>query len=298
MTAADGKALYGRDYRIVVTPERSAGTSVLGTPIKQSGAYGFDVSLLRCQFKVKKTLKAEPNTAELKIFNLAENSRRVLENAGKLFLRLSAGYIDSGTSQIYFGEVRHAFTEWSGPTCVTTITTGDSEKEIAKNRIHVPVGPGLGLDVIIGAVVAALNVGKGNLQPTLDALKSRGMPKLYGVGSALSGNASRELTDLCRSVGIEWSIQDGNLQFLIPNKALNELALELSSESGLVGSPSITGAGLVKGRALLAPGFTPGHKVSFKSKSVTDFYRIEETEFSGDTHGQEWYADIACKTIS
>jgi len=39
-----------------------------------------------------------------------------------------------------------------------------------------------------------------------------------------------ELNDLCRSAGIEWSIQDGHLQFLDLNQPTDALAVKLSQK--------------------------------------------------------------------
>ena len=93
------------------------------------------VDALRCQFKVKKTHKPDPNTCEIKITNLGQDNRDALArpNNGKLRVTLEAGYKSTGTSLLFQGEVRAAYTEWEGPDCITTVTTGDSEKEMQES---------------------------------------------------------------------------------------------------------------------------------------------------------------------
>lgn len=298
---SNGKVLANRAYSLTVAPTGGAGG--LGA-IESS--LGLDVSALRCVFKVKKSLKAEPNTAEIKVYNLSESSRRILEAASKLSVRLEAGYESTGTSQLYLGEARSAWTSWlPDQSCETTITTGDSEKEIQESRIHVSVGAGVPPDVALTAIARALNVGEGNVAQALATLKAKGVAAMFGPGTAISGSAARELTDFCRSAGLEWSVQDGKLQILDKGRALNALAVELGPDSGLIGSPTIDfaassktnkGGVYVKARALLIPELTPGRKVSFKSKAVSGGYRIEEVEYVGDSHGGDWYANIVARS--
>lgn len=297
-----GAMLFGRAYSVVVAPTGSAGA--LGAI---ESTLGFDVSNLRCTFKVKKTLKPTPNTCEIKVWNLAGASRRVLEDANKLAVRLEAGYEKTGTSQLYFGETRAATTEWDPDgSCISTMTSGDSEKEIAEARIHVSIGPGVPPNVAMMSVARALGVSEGNLTKAAALMATKGLPTtMYGPGTVISGNAARELTDICRSAGLEWSIQDGKLQILNLGAALSDQAVELSSDTGLVGSPQIDfnasskkkqGGIFVKAKCLIIPELACGRKVSFDSREVKGGFRIEQIEYTGDTHGDDWYAEIVARS--
>ena len=124
---------------------------------------------------------------------------------------------------------------------------------------------------------------------------------LFPKGTVLSGNASRELTDLCRSVGAEWSVQNGAVQLLQIGEPLAGKAVELGPDSGLVGSPTIDNkdakkGSIVKATCLLIPDLVPGRKVTFKSVArLEGGFRIEEVTYRGDTSGRDWYAEIECK---
>lgn len=297
--SATGDKLFGRKFSLTVAPVGSDG--VLGAI---ESAMGFDVSNLRCSFKVKKNLKPDPNTCEIKVYNLASTSRKVLEGASKLVVRLEAGYEETGVSQLYLGEVRSAWTEWQGPDAVTTITTGDSEKDIQEARIHVSIGPGTPVSTALTAIVRALGVGPGNVASAVQLLTTKGVAAMFGPGTVISGNAARELTDFCRSAGLEWSLQDGNIQILDRNKALSDKAIELSATTGLIGSPTIdfnatskkvVGGLLVKAKCLIIPEIAPGRKVLFNSRDVNGGYRIDDVEWTGDTHGAPWYCEIAAR---
>lgn len=289
--SSDGKVLFDRRYSLVIAPSGGGGT--LGAI---EAASGLDVSKLRCVFKVKKSLKPEPNTCEVKVYNLAQSSRRVLESASKLVMRLEAGYESTGTHQIYLGEVRHATTTWDGPTCETMATSGDSEKDIAQSRCHVTIGPGVPAEVALENIVRTLkNVGAGNVAEAAALLKAKGVATMFGPGTVISGNTWRMIQDFARSAGLEASILDGKIQILDLGQPLSDKAVEIGPNSGLEGSPTIDGKGIVKARVKIIPELAPGRKVSFVSKSVQGGYRIETAEWVGDTHGLDWYVEIACK---
>lgn len=99
------------------------------------------------------------------------------------------------------------------------------------------------------------------------------------------------MTDLCRSAGLEWSIQDGCLQLLNIGEALstNE-AIQLDSSTGLIGSPSVDSQGVLEFTTLLIPGIAPGVLVDMDSLFVKGGYRIEKVRYQGETVGQDWYA--------
>ncbi len=288
----DGKSLFGREYNVVVAPS--------GT------LFGLDVSKLRCEFKVKKTLKPDPNTCTVKIYNLAEASRFLLESADKLMLRLEAGYVDTGTSQLFLGEVRNAWSQAESTEIVTTITTGDSAKEIQEARLSITTGAGVSVDIAMRAIVAAMKIGPGNIEQAIALVRAGGAAQFYGAGSAVSGNAGQIMTDTCRSAGLEWSVLDGNLQILLRNKPSSPQAINLSASTGLVGSPQVDfsssskakkGGLQVKAKCFIMPDLNPGKLVVFDSKFVTGGYRIEEVEYEGDTHADPWHAHLTCRAL-
>jgi hypothetical protein len=254
---------------------------------------GFDLSNLDCVFEVKKSLKPEPNTCKIKLYGLSRETRRVLTAPKKLVVRLEAGYPDL-IEQLFLGEVRSAVTTREGPDLVTEITTGDSSKEIATQHINLSIGPSVPVSEALQQICKSLKVGMGNV-PKIAAQLAKSGKAFFGPGTALSGYSSQILTDFCRSADLEWSIQDGVLQILARGTVAHPLAVELSSSTGLIGSPSVDHKGLVKATCLIQPGLRPGAKVNFASADFKGGYRIEKTEYSGDTAGTSWYAKLECK---
>lgn len=252
---------------------------------------GFDLSEVDCTFKVKKSLIGKkPNTCEVKVFNLSASTRKVLESHGTLILRLEAGY-EGMVSQLFLGEVRSAHSSLRGTEIVTEIDTGDSEKEIALNKISATYGPKVPAADALRGIAKALGVGMGNVEQASARLLAKGVTT-FGSGTAVLGNAARALDDFCRSADLEWSVQDGVLQILDRGAAVNEKAVLLSPETGLIGSPTVDHKGLAEATSLIQPGLAPGKKVVFDCIGFKGGYRIEKCEWDGDTRGTPWYCKM------
>ena len=291
--------LYGRTVRLVVAPAGSKD--------------GLDVSDLDIRFSVKKTLKPTPNTAEIHVYNLNVGHRYTLETAGSLNVELHAGYTE-GASLLYLGEMRAAVTSQVGPDIITTIDSGDKHGNFAGKAIHVPVGAGTTGADALRLLADAFGLGKGNLEAalarsaTIDSarnkdLKKLGLPAarpsmtLFPVGGVLSGNVAAQLTSICRTVGLEFWVEDGTLAVLPIGAALEDTATVLGPDTGLVGSISISNKGYVKARALLIPDLQVGRKVVFDTAdNLKGGFRIEKAHYHGGTRDSEWYVDIEAKS--
>lgn len=284
--------LFRRVVKIAVGPKTQGASAALTAIESQSG---LDVSELDCTFKVKKHLKAEPNSCEVAIYNLSANSRALLEIPKKLVLRLEAGYPDA-VAQLYLGEIRSAQSVREGADIVTKIETGDSAKELQSAKINLSVGPKVPAEVVLTAIARTLKVGLGNVQTAAAKLKSKGAT-FFGKGTLIYGSAAQALDDFCKSADLEWSIQDGVLQILDRGKALESQAVLLSSDTGLIGSPTIDHKGIVSFKALIQPDLRPGRKIAFDTLSfkISQGYRIQEVEYTGDTAGQTWYCEGKAK---
>ena len=261
-----------------------------------------DVSNLRCEFKVKKTSKPKPpNHAEIKIYGLSPDNQRFLETPKVLNVRLSAGYQDEGMSEIYVGEIFSGSTQTMGPECVTTLVTDDKGRKLQPIKINVSVGAGATIESVIRTMLGVMNgdqtmqgvqVGEGNLKATMAQLKALGVTTMHPRGGVISGYVATELTDLCQSVGLEWSIQDGNLYVTLANTATSGLAIKLSANTGLLGSPTVDNEGIVSARTVMIPGLKIGTKVNFDAKNLKGGFRVTDCTWTGDTHGAPWWIDF------
>jgi hypothetical protein len=254
---------------------------------------GHDVS-----FEIEKTLKSEPNTCTLRIWNLTEDQRSQLEELRPkkgdkrgIPCKIEAGYKDA-TSLLWLGDLRDVFSIKDGPEWTTELSSGDGERAHQTSRAALSFGPKTSLDTALRAMVRALGVGEGNVSKVAAKLKMGGVGRLLTHGKVISGATSRHLTDFARSADLEWSIQDGAVQFVDRGKSLAGEAIRLAPETGLVGSPTVDNDGVLHASALMIPDIRPGRLVVMDAARIKGNYRIEKVQWVGDTHGQDWYAHI------
>jgi hypothetical protein len=119
--------------------------------------------------------------------------------------------------------------------------------------------------------------------------------KSFGTGLVLSGGSKDILDSLTKTVGLEWSIQDGELQFLEGGKGTLETAFDVSPGTGLVGSPgkvkssTPTGPqGGIEFSMLLQPKLRPGRLVKISSVGVSGVYRATKISHEGDNQTGTW----------
>lgn len=274
-----------------------------------------DVSDFRVHFRIEKTLKPEPNKALVEIYNLNSDHRGALGEIvpgarvskkkkkgavspnlkGVIPVRVEAGYRDDGAQQIFLGDLRTVDSERDGADWITAITSGDGERAYRTARINQAFGPKTPVDVVLRSAVKALGLGAGNLSQVLPALKLNGAATLLTRGMVLTGPVARHLTDLCRSAQLEWSIQDGVVQFTDVGKALSGKAIVLDGAHGLIGSPNVDGDGVLKARTLMIPDLVCGRIVIVDSEQVQGQFRVEKLVTEGDSHGQDWGHEIEAK---
>jgi hypothetical protein len=250
---------------------------------------------LDCEFRIKRDLRHTPNTCELTVYNLNPNHRAQLTQHKHSFVRVEAGY-EAGTSLIFSGDVRKCEHAHDGVDWVTKIQAGDGERRFQTARIARSYGPDAAVGTVIRAIAEALGVGIGNAVEALQSAQLTRVGQAFPSGVWLHGNAARELQHLVRSVGMEYSTQDGVLQ-LLPRGGTRALELiVLSPSTGLLGVPTVSKKNVIKATCLLIPDLVPGRRIEFRDTSgATGIYRIEVVEYSGQTRGDDWFAELECK---
>jgi hypothetical protein len=118
------------------------------------------------------------------------------------------------------------------------------------------------------------------------------------TGYVASGDAVSQLDRVCRSCGLEWSVQDNQLQLLERGKALQEDGIVLAPGSGLLESPELGKGGVVRCKALMIPGLYPGRRVELRTQHVRGVYRIETTHHKGGFDaGDDWGAELELSVL-
>ena len=253
---------------------------------------------LRMSFKVDKTRVKDPNTCECVVSNLSETTRKQISQRG-LKMILEAGYVGT-MRQIFIGDIRNATTKRNGPDWETVIQSGDGERAFAYARVTQAIKGPVDAGKLIGELAGKLGVGKGNSARIAQVFA--GKQKKFLNGHVARGSVAKELTKVLDLEGYEWSIQDGELQILKPGEALPSISLEISPDTGLIGSPEWNvpdnrpnskehKSPFVSFKALLSPELKPGGRVKLVSEAIDGNFAIRRVKHSGDTHGSEWYTE-------
>jgi hypothetical protein len=249
------------------------------------------VTGLRVIFNVKKALTKDPNTAEVTICNLSDDSRKKIEQSRGKPLIITAGY-EKTEAIIFSGDVRFASSARDRADWKTKIESGDGEIQYGSAHFKGSFGKGTSTRDVIKAAANALGVGTGNLDKMIGALRK----PTHTRGYSASGRASDVLDDLLRAQGLTFSIQGGQLQVMRPGEAVDPFALRLSSDTGLIGSPETTTpkdatkTTSIRLRSYLQPQLKCGGVVSVESTSFRSEYIVQKLEHMGDSHGAGWYS--------
>lgn len=267
-------------------------------------------------FEVQKSLAPKhPNTAEVQVWNLNADHRKQLQELEAVYVDLKAGYegasalsasatsalegigVDGGgMSLIFRGDLGHVTSRRDDVDWITTITSATGERA-RKKRVSKSFAPGASVASVLQAAADAMGVKLGNAvtQTVLARVQGTTAAQLFN-GYALAGVASVELDRLLRACGLEWSIQDDELQVLDAGSPLQELGVLISPETGLVGSPEPGNRGLLRCTCLMLPDLFPGRRVQLQSRHVSGVYRAETTTHRGGTAERDWYVDLELRS--
>lgn len=258
-----------------------------------------EITGLDIRFDVVKTLEKEPNTCTVTVFNLSDAQRSQIQSAGKPAFRLEAGYQDD-SGQIFYGVAHEIYSTKDGNDWHTIIDTADGEDAIKRARINKSFGAGTDVATVLRALAAEIKLDVGN--SIVELQRSGKMVEAASAfihGTVVSGKASTELDKILRSAGKEWSIQDGAFQLLEIGQVLQGLAVRLSSETGLIGAPSIGSDGILRGTCLLNYALVPGRQVEVTTPNLpTAFYKVIRTQVTGDSAGSEWHTAFEAKVLA
>lgn len=287
--------LFGRKYKLILDGQ-------------------LEISELDIAFKIQKSSTKEPNKAEIKIYNLADDTRGRIQKQRDFFgehpvrLSLEAGYTDNLTL-IFSGDIHTIYSQREEADIVTTFGSADGIAQIRTARVAFGVKPGTTVRDVLKQIAMKGGLSVGNLDKALSGnVTIKDLGSTFPEGTVVDGSAYDELTRIAEAAGYEVSIQNGVLQVKPKGKALDDKAIELSSESGLVESPSIetsqdpakqaTGDKFVHAKALLVPGIFPGRRIKLVSEGFNGEYEVMVVEYSGELAGQDWYADMKLRPIS
>jgi len=284
---------------------------------------------LRFAFSIEKGSGENPNSCTCRIFNLNPDSRALVETVNNVLI-LKAGYrLDVGELTIFTGTVTRAITKREGADWVTELEMLDGGLEYRDKKTSFSFAPGATGQTVLTSIANTFGLPVRPLPVDIAA-------KQYTEGFAFVGRSREAMAKACDYLGLEWSIQNREMQILKKGKAVAMQAFVLSPDTGLIGSPESEHKTLsekaaakkgitenqngvrvtfgtdeasgdkdkkleVQGwkvKTLLQPAMQPGGYVRLDTKSIKgEFFRIEAVTHSGDTHGAEWESELTLRYV-
>lgn len=296
--------------------------------IGAEGGTGKELSGLRIAFSIEKGSTKSPNKCSVKVWNTAPATRSLIEVIGNVVI-LKTGYSeDIGAATIFSGNVTRALTVKEGPDWVTELELEDGFLEFRDTKVSLSFAAGVTAKQVLtdiskrfGLPVRPLPADTGN--------------KTYPAGFAFVGRVRDAMDKVCENAGLEWSIQNREVQVIKKGGVFKRQAYVLSSDAGLIGSPTSESKTMTEKAAakdgitskqsgvrtttkkdkdgtvqqmlqvlgykvvsLLQPLIEPGGYVQLKTAGIKgEFFRVEELTHVGDTHGNDWHTELTLRFV-
>lgn len=269
----------------------------LGPPNQQSalqyGTIGVSPAPLRIKFEIEKTMfGASPNHSKIDIYNLSIQSRSSIKKG--YLVQLQAGY-NNLLGTIFTGNVFVAKTERDGSEIMTSLECLDGGSAIIMAVLDKSYGEGVKLSQILQDVATAMSVVT-NIQPVgVNSGIILGIPNvIFNTGFVAHGPCKDTLDKLLTPMGLEWNVQNGNLNIIPKRNFDGNTAQIVSVDTGMIGVPS-QNEGFVQFTSLLNPKLVPGALVQLVSenKNLNGYFKIRKSKFEGDSHDNKW--QVSCE---
>lgn len=278
---------------------------------------GLDLSNLRIKFSVKQTDSQSPNTADIRVYNVSdETALSMLINLnpppgigfstpGRVVLQ--AGY-QSNFGVIFQGNIKQIILGRESATdTFVDIVAGDGHLAYNYAIVNTTLAAGSSPANQVNAAASAMapyGTGLGYVSPQ----QLTKLPR----SKAMYGNARNYLRAVSQSQNQTWSIQNEQITFIPKTSYLPGTAVVLTSKTGLIGTPQQTNEG-VNVKCLLNPIIKVGGRINIAEATVQNFkiapnsnssaniappltqdgtYYVLTLEQTGDTRGVEWYTSI------
>ena len=291
--------------------------------VGSAGGAGQDFSAFRCVFNVRRGDFQNPNSCDLRIYNLSDDTAHSLANPNSAEftqVAISAGY-DGNFGLIFNGTIKQVrIGRENQKDTYVDITAADGDAAYNYATISQSLAAtGANATGIAAALLTALQSKQITANPANVEFGTDNPVR----GKVLYGLARDELRDFAAANNCSWSSQDGQLTFIPLTADLPGDTPVISATTGLIGIPEQTQQG-IQMRVLLNPFLKIGQAVKLDNASAINqlrlgldvgsqasnpqlassiktnadgLYYVMVANHSGDTRGANWYTDLTCLAI-
>ncbi len=281
---------------------------------------GLDLSQLRIKFSVKRSDTATPNTADIRVYNLEEQTAlRIRKEFTKVILQ--AGY-QGNFGVIFSGNIKQVIIGRENATdTFIDIIAGDGDRAYNFAVVNSTISKGATLSDQV-AVASKSMAEKGVTSGHISILPGEKLPR----GKSFFGNAKNILRDVALTSKSSWSIQNEKITFVANKAYLPGEQVVITATTGMVGTPQQTNDGVnvktllnpkiqVSGRIYLDNSTILAQKLNLdqiaaakgntqaingllpRNLNADGSYYVLVMEYQGDTRGIEWYCNLVCLNI-
>lgn len=282
------------------------------------GGPALDFADFRVQFTIRRGDFQTPNTADVRIYNLAKSTANQIRNEFTQLI-IQAGY-EGNFGLIFIGSIKqYRLGRIDQKDSYVDITAADGDQAynfatISKSLEAAAASP-TGVAKVLVDAMSRFDV---SATPGYEPNYVNNAPVR---GRVFYGMARDELRQFANDQQCSWSIQDGKLVLIPLTSYIPGQVPLLSPQTGLIGLPEQTQNG-ISIRVLLNPAIKIGQTVKLQSTinlyrygldvqslAQNDFlsqaiktnadglYYVMAADHSGDTRGNAWYTDLTCLSV-
>ncbi len=247
------------------------------------GEQGTKHTDLRIAFDIGKTSEVNANPAKIKIYNLNKTSRAFLQQENVIVI-LEVGYEDN-VDQLFIGDIVKSSTEKTGSDLITTIEAKDGTFALENANLDKSYKAGTNIKDVAKDVINSIQEVGGIIVNSISAIKSETLQN----GMSVTGASKKTLDNITEKQGLEYSIQDNELQIIEKNGSTTEEAILLTPETGLLGKPIEREEGIEYKALIQTTKLRPGRRVRITSSEIDGVFINKKVNYKGDTHGTDWF---------
>lgn len=250
------------------------------------------ISGIRVSFEIEKTESVASNKADVRLFNLSQETRNFLGEAD-MMLNLYAGYGNS-VSMIFSGDISKVISSRSGADIITSVSVADGMAVLSKSRVNFTLSKNSSTHDAIDQCIKSLGVGKGfiSLPPE----------KKYPRGYSFAGSSTFLLENILKPEGYKFSIQNNKIQITksFAGKG-NERVIKLGP-GHLLTTPALDKKQITVA-TFLQPGFSPGQLVEVHSKMLgkevknLGYFSITKSGHKADTGSKVFFSKFTAEAV-
>lgn len=286
---------FNHKYELVVSETETSGDN-----------QALRIEDLQVEFDVQRSTKSKMNQTKVSVYNLSESSRNLIKSFEQKngFITLSAGYRDSGVSQIFIGNIVKLETFKKDADIVTEITCADGHAAVKDSVTNRRFPEKSTLKSIIETIATQ------DMNLSIGEVLGKNLNKVFENGLTVEGNSYKYLKNVSEMHQLQLSIQNNSLTVL-PNQGTSaRAAINISKDTGILGSPQFTGQSAsetsdtknpksgIRLDHILLPSAIPGRIMIVNSQFASGSYKIESVSHRGSFRGSSWTTSIEGSIVS